>query len=210
MGNADTRHLRNYPTIVEGIIEREEKALGFPPGKRPAPIFMKIHDLQPTPGSRKKRTRAGRGIAAGRGKTAGRGQKGQGARSGGGKGPYFEGGQLPLVRRLPFKRGFTNIFRIEYQEVNTGFLEARFEDGDEVTPQALADAGLIRKAGEPVAILGFGDLTKKLTVYAHRYTKSAAEKITGVGGTTEVLPLKVKGALATVKKMRKEDLDTLG
>lgn len=171
---------------------------------------MKIHDLVPTPGSRKKRTRAGRGIAAGRGKTAGRGQKGQGARSGGGKGPYFEGGQLPLVRRLPFKRGFTNIFRIEYQEVNTGFLEARFEDGDEVTPQALADVGLIRKADEPVVIMGYGDLSKKLTVHAHRYTKSAVEKITEAGGKTELLPLKVKGARATVKKMRKEDLDLLG
>jgi large subunit ribosomal protein L15 len=167
---------------------------------------MKLHDLQPTPGSIKKKTRVGRGISAGKGKTAGRGTKGTGARTGGGKGPYFEGGQLPLVRRLPFKRGFTNIFRIEYQEVNVEFLEARFEAGAVVTPEALYKSGLIRDALEPVVVLGRGDLTKKLTVQAHRFTKSAAEKITKAGGSTEVLPLKVTGALATVKKMRKEDL----
>ena len=84
---------------------------------------MKLHDLRPDPGATRKRRRVGRGIAAGQGKTAGRGTKGQGARAGGGKGPYFEGGQLPLVRRLPFKRGFTNIFRIEYQEVNVDLLD---------------------------------------------------------------------------------------
>ena len=173
---------------------------------------MRLHDLQPTPGSKKKRTRVGRGIAAGRGKTAGRGQKGQGARSGGGKGPYFEGGQLPLVRRLPFKRGFTNIFRIEYQEVNVDFLGQRFsemEDGTMITPDVMADAGLIRNANKPVAILGRGELNKKLVVHAHRFTKSAAEKIVSAGGSTEVIPLKVVGAKATVKKMRKEDLAKL-
>jgi len=161
-----------------------------------APTFMKLHDLQPTPGSRKKRTRVGRGISAGKGKTAGRGQKGQGARSGGGKGPYFEGGQLPLVRRLPFKRGFTNIFRIEYQEVNVALLEQRFDEGAQVTPQALFEVGLIRDAAEPVVVLGRGDLTKKLAVHAHRFTESAAEKIAGAGGTTEIVPLKVTGARA--------------
>ena len=170
---------------------------------------MKLHDLKPTPGSKKKRTRVGRGISAGKGKTSGRGQKGQGARSGGGKGPYFEGGQLPLVRRLPFKRGFTNIFRIKYQESNTDFLEERFDAGAEVNPQTLVDAGLVRDADKPVAILGRGDLSKKLTVKAHRFSKSAEEKITAAGGTIEIIPLKVIGAKATVKKMRKEDLAKL-
>lgn len=170
---------------------------------------MKLHDLQPAPGSRIKKTRVGRGISAGKGKTAGRGQKGQGARSGGGKGPFFEGGQLPLVRRLPFKRGFTNIFRIEYQEVNVSSLEQRFEAGDEVTPETLFEAGLIRDIHEPVVVLGRGDLSKGLTVRVHRFTKSAAEKITGAGGTVDELELKVTGALATVKKLRREELDKL-
>ena len=103
---------------------------------------MKLHDLRPDKGSKKRRTRVGRGISAGKGKTAGRGTKGQGARRGGGKGPYFEGGQLPLVRRLPFKRGFTNIFRIEYQEVNIDALQERFSDGDTVSPETLVEKGL--------------------------------------------------------------------
>jgi large subunit ribosomal protein L15 len=173
---------------------------------------MKLHDLKPTPGSRKSKTRVGRGISAGKGKTAGRGTKGQGARSGGGKGPYFEGGQLPLVRRLPFKRGFTNIFRIEHQEVNIDFLDQRFsemEEGTVITPEILADAGLIRDADKPIVIMGRGEISKKLVIHAHRFTKSAVEKIQKAGGSTEVLPLKLKGALATVKKMRKEDLAKL-
>jgi large subunit ribosomal protein L15 len=170
---------------------------------------MKLHELQPDPGSKKKRTRVGRGISAGKGKTAGRGTKGQGARSGGKKPPYFEGGQLPLVRRLPFKRGFNNIFRIEYQEVNVGRLEELFEAGAAVTPQTLADAGLVRDADKPVAILGDGDLSKKLTVSAHRFTKSAAEKIGNAGGSTEKLELLVKGAQATVKLLPKAKLAKL-
>jgi large subunit ribosomal protein L15 len=170
---------------------------------------MKLHDLKPAPGSKKKRTRSGRGISAGRGKTAGRGTKGQGARSGGGKGPYFEGGQLPLVRRLPFKRGFTNVFRINYQEVNVDFLEKRFEDGDEVTPETLADVGLIRDADLPVVILGRGDLNKKLTVHAHRFTKSATEKINKAGGSTNTLAMKLTGLQATIRKPRKEDIAKL-
>ncbi len=170
---------------------------------------MKLHDLKPTPGSTKKRTRVGRGISAGKGKTAGRGTKGQGARSGGGKGPYFEGGQLPLVRRLPFKRGFTNIFRINYQEVNVESLNERFEDGADVTPETLAEVGLVRDGDKPVVILGRGELSKKLNVQAHRYTKSALEKITGAGGTSETLKLKVIGARATVKKLRKGDYEKL-
>jgi len=172
---------------------------------------MKLHDLKPTQGSVTPKRRVGRGIAAGQGKTAGRGTKGAGSRGRHGrKRQYFEGGQLPLVRRLPFKRGFTNIFRIEYQEVNLDMLAKRFEAGDQVTPQALVEKGLIRDADKPIAILGRGELDKALTVHAHRATKSAAEKIEKAGGKLETLQLLVTGALATVKKMRKEDLAKLG
>jgi large subunit ribosomal protein L15 len=169
---------------------------------------MKLSDLRPAEGSTKNRTRVGRGISAGKGKTAGRGQKGQGARSGGGKGRYFEGGQLPLVRRLPFKRGFTNIFRIEYQEVNVGRLNEHdgIANGAEVTPALLVELGLIRELNSPVVILGNGDLSKKLTIQAHRFTKSAAKKIEDAGGKTETLEVKLTGALATVKRLPKEEL----
>jgi len=170
---------------------------------------MKLHDLKPDPGSKKKKTRVGRGISAGKGKTAGRGIKGTGARSGGGKGAFFEGGQLPLVRRLPFKRGFTNIFRIEYQEVNLDYLEDLFDAGAEVNPAALYEKGLIRDAQKPVVVLGRGELTKKFTVRAHRFTKNAADKIAAAGGSTQVIPLKVTGARATVKKLTKEALAKL-
>jgi large subunit ribosomal protein L15 len=149
---------------------------------------MKLHDLQPVPGSKKRRKRVGRGIAAGQGKTAGRGTKGQSARSGGGKGPYFEGGQLPLVRRLPFKRGFTNIWRVEYAEVNLERLEP-FEAGSEVTPETLLEAGIIKSVSKPVVILARGNLDKKLTVKAHRFSASARAKIEAAGGAVEVLPL---------------------
>jgi large subunit ribosomal protein L15 len=170
---------------------------------------MKLEDLKPAEGSRRKKTRVGRGIAAGKGKTAGRGTKGTGARTGGGKGPYFEGGQLPFVRRLPFKRGFTNIFRINYQEVNLDFLDQSFEAGADVTPQALKDAGLIRNADAPIVVLGRGELNKKLTIHAHRVTKGAAEKIAAAGGSVTRLELVVTGARATVKKLRKSQLDEL-
>jgi large subunit ribosomal protein L15 len=169
---------------------------------------MKLQDLRPDAGSRKSRTRVGRGISAGKGKTAGRGTKGQGARSGGGKGPFFEGGQLPLVRRLPFKRGFTNLFRIEYQEVKVQDLNT-LEAGTVVTPALLAELGFIREANEPLVVLGNGELETKLTVKAHRFTKSAVEKIEKAGGTTETLELKLKGALATVKKLPKDQLAKL-
>ncbi len=169
-----------------------------------ADTAMRLHDLKPEPGSVKKKTRVGRGIAAGKGKTAGRGTKGQGARRGGGKGPYFEGGQLPLVRRLPFKRGFTNLFRIPYQEINVDVLEARFEAGTEITPQLLAQTGLVRDPDEPVVVLGRGELTKAFNVQAQRFTKSAEEKIKAAGGQTTVLPLLLTGAQATVKRPRKE------
>lgn len=170
---------------------------------------MKLHDLQPDPGSKKKRTRVGRGISAGKGKYSGRGIKGQGARSGGGKGPYFEGGQLPLVRRLPFKRGFTNIFRINYQEVNVESLEERFNAGEEVTPMTLAERGIVRDGDKPVVILGRGELSTKLDIKAHRFTKSALEKIFAAGGAANKIPLKITGARATVKKLRKEDYAAL-
>lgn len=163
---------------------------------------MRLHDLKPDRGARKRRTRVGRGIAAGKGKTAGRGHKGQGARSGGGKGLYFEGGQLPLVRRLPFKRGFTNIFRIHYQEVNLRQLAERFSAGDEVNPATLAEKGLVRKAGEPVVILGQGEIDFPLTVQAHRFSQNAKNQIVAAGGTTEKLPILLRGARATVKKLR--------
>jgi large subunit ribosomal protein L15 len=149
---------------------------------------MKLHELQPAPGQKKRRKRVGRGIAAGQGKTAGRGTKGQGARSGGGKGPYFEGGQLPLVRRLPFKRGFTNIWRVEYAEVNLERLD-RFAEGAEVSPEMLAEAGIIKSVRKPVVILGRGELDKQLLVKAHRFSASARRKIEAAGGTVEVLPL---------------------
>jgi large subunit ribosomal protein L15 len=152
--------------------------------------MMKLHDLQPAPGSKKRKKRVGRGMASGKGKTSGRGMKGQNARSGGGKGPYFEGGQLPLVRRLPFRRGFTNIHRIEYKPVNLDRLEAKFGGSDkEITPEALVEAGIIKRSDKAVAILGNGELSSALTIKAHRFSKSAKEKIEAAGGTVEVLPL---------------------
>jgi large subunit ribosomal protein L15 len=129
-------------------------------------------------------------MSSGTGKTSGRGTKGQGARSGGTKGPYFEGGQLPLVRRLPFRRGFTNIWRVEYKPVNLKLLVEKFgDDNQEVNPQTLAEAGLIKHVDEPVVVLGDGELTSALVVKAHRFSKSAREKIEAAGGSVEVLPL---------------------
>jgi len=150
---------------------------------------MKLHDLRPNSGAKKKRKRVGRGIAAGQGKTAGRGTKGQGARSGGGKGPYFEGGQLPLARRLPFKRGFTNIRKIYYKPVNLEQL-AQFDfDGADVTPEILTAVGLLKKVTDPVVVLGSGELSVALTVKAHRFSASAKEKIESAGGTVEIIAL---------------------
>ncbi len=168
---------------------------------------MKLHDLQPDKGSKRKKTRVGRGIASGHGKTSGRGSAGAGARGRTSKSPaYFEGGQLPLVRRLPFKRGFTNIFRIEYQEVNVGALEEWFEAGTAITPALLAEVGLIRKALRPVVILGQGDLKKSFSIRAHRLSKTAQAKITEAGGTFEIIPLPLTGARFTVKLLPKEKL----
>lgn len=149
---------------------------------------MKLHDLRPNSGAKKKRKRVGRGIAAGQGKTAGRGTKGQNARSGGGKGVYFEGGQLPLARRLPYKRGFTNDNKIYYKAVNLKDL-ADFEfDEVDVDPEVMAFLGLIKKESDPVVILGEGEVTQALVVKAHRFSKSAKEKIEAAGGRIEVIP----------------------
>jgi large subunit ribosomal protein L15 len=151
---------------------------------------MKLHDLHPAKGAKKDRKRVGRGISAGQGKTAGRGTKGQNARSGGGVPPYFEGGQLPLVRKLPFVRGynFFNPYKVEFEPVNVDELEARFEAGDEVTPAALVEAGLIDHEDDKVVVLGRGELTLALDVKAHRVSGSAREKIEAAGGSVELLP----------------------
>jgi large subunit ribosomal protein L15 len=149
---------------------------------------MKLNELGPNDGAKKSRKRVGRGISAGQGKTAGRGTKGQGARSGGGKGAYFEGGQLPLARRLPFKRGFTNIRRVEYQPVNLERL-AEFDFGGEtVTPELMSAIGLIKKSSDRVAILGKGEIESAITIQAHRFSATAREKIEAAGGKVEVIP----------------------
>ncbi len=145
---------------------------------------MKLHELRCPPGSRKERRRVGRGIGSGRGKTAGRGHKGQKARSGGGVRPGFEGGQMPLYRRIP-KRGFTNIFKKEFAIVNVKDL-ARFEPGTVVTPELLREAGLVKK-NLPVKLLGKGELDRPLTVKVHQVSKGAAAKVTAAGGKVEVV-----------------------
>ena len=146
---------------------------------------MKLHELQPAAGSKKTRTRVGRGLGSGLGKTSGRGQKGQNSRSGGGVRSGFEGGQMPLYRRLP-KRGFNNVFAKQYAEVNVEQLN-RFEDGATVDPVALIEAGILKNVRDGIRILGNGTLeTKNLTVIANGFTKSAEEKITAAGGKVEV------------------------
>ena len=147
---------------------------------------MKLHELKPAEGSRKDRNRVGRGIGSGNGKTSGRGHKGQKARSGGGVRPGFEGGQMPIYRRLP-KRGFKNIWAKKYAEVNVETLEKKFENGATVDPVALVEAGVLKNVLDGVRILGNGGLTKKLTVIANGFTKSAEEKIKAAGGTVELV-----------------------
>lgn len=146
---------------------------------------MKLHELKPAEGSRKKRNRVGRGTGSGNGKTAGRGHKGQGARSGGGVRLGFEGGQTPLFQRLP-KRGFTNIHRKEYAIVNLETLN-RFEDGTEVTPELLIETGIVRNPKAGIKILGNGKIEKKLTVKANKFSSAAKEAIEAIGGKTEVI-----------------------
>lgn len=149
---------------------------------------MKLNELQPAPGAHKDRTRSGRGISAGRGKTAGRGTKGQNARSGGTKRPYFEGGQLPLVRRLPHLSGFTNIWRVEFVPVNVERFNV-FAAGTEVTPELMAEAGLIKTPAKPVKVLGDGEVERALVVKAHKFSASAREKILAAGGSVEEIAL---------------------
>ena len=150
---------------------------------------MRLHELRPAKGSKKRRKRVGRGDSSGRGKTAGRGTKGQKARSGGNIPPYFEGGQLPLIRRLPRTRGFTNIFKIQFATVNLDRLNERFDGGDEVNPTTLTEVGLIKSPEEMVKVLGRGDLEKPLTVRAHGFSASARAKIEAAGGSIEELSL---------------------
>lgn len=146
---------------------------------------MKLHELKPNPGTCKNRKRLGRGTATGQGKTAGRGQDGQKSRSGGGVRPGFEGGQMPLYRRLP-KRGFTNIFGTVYAEINVETLN-RFEDGTEITPELLKEKKILTKQLDGVKVLGNGEIAKKLTVKAHKFSKKAVEKIEAAGGKVEVI-----------------------
>ncbi len=147
---------------------------------------MKLHELKPVQGSRVKDTRKGRGTGSGLGKTAGKGHKGQKARAGGGKGPYFEGGQTPLQRRMP-KRGFTNIFKTEYVVVNLKQLENCFDAGDVVSPETLVEIGLVKNVRDGIKILGNGEITKPMTVKAQVFSKTAAEKISAAGGQVEVI-----------------------
>ena len=146
---------------------------------------MRLEELKPAPGAKKKAKRVGRGPGSGSGKTAGKGHKGQKARSGGVKGAGFEGGQMPLQRRIP-KRGFTNIFRKEYSVVNLQDLEA-MAGNDPITPEMLMQKGLIKDMKTGVKVLGMGELKAKLTVRAHKFSKSAVEKIQAAGGKVEVI-----------------------
>lgn len=149
---------------------------------------MKLHDLKPQEGSKKKRQRVGRGISAGQGKTSGRGTKGQGARSGGGTRLYHQGGNLPFFRRLPFVRGkgFTPINRMEYNEVNLDQLSGFSAEG-EVTPETLAQARLLRDSRNPVVVLGRGEVEVALKVRVHRITSGARSKIEAAGGSVELI-----------------------
>ena len=146
---------------------------------------MKLHELSPAPGSVKESYRKGRGTGSGNGKTAGKGHKGQNARSGGGVRLGFEGGQLPLYRKLP-KRGFKNRFAVNYAIVNVATLNDKFNDGDTVNLDALMAAGIVRKSLDGLKVLGNGEITKKLTVEAAVFSATAKEKIEAAGGKTEV------------------------
>jgi large subunit ribosomal protein L15 len=149
---------------------------------------MKLHDLKPNEGKKKSRRRVGRGPAAGQGKTAGRGMKGQKSRSGWGGSLYRQGGNLPFYRKLPFMRGegFSPVNRVEYNEINVDVLE-KFKAGTAVTPELLSDENMLHQKKNPIAVLGRGEITKALTVKAHRFTKSAKEKIEAAGGTVELI-----------------------
>ena len=156
---------------------------------------MKQHDLRPPRGATHRRKRVGRGIGSGHGKTGGRGMMGQRARSNPGISPLFEGGQRPLVQRLPTKRGFHNPFRIEYHAVNVGRLAEIFPTGSIVTPRILWERRVVRHLRQPVKILGNGDLDSPLHVYAHAFSESARQKIIAAGGSCTVLDLEMLDAL---------------
>jgi large subunit ribosomal protein L15 len=158
-------------------------------------MTLSLNNLHPAKGSTHKKKRVGRGPGSGLGKTAGRGHKGQKSRSGYSSRPGFEGGQMPLQRRLP-KRGFTNIFKKEWIEISLAKIEANFNSGDEVTPALLHERGLIKKAKHDLVILGTGEVTKSLNISAHRFTKSAREKIEKAGGTATPI---VKAATAAAE-----------
>jgi large subunit ribosomal protein L15 len=159
-------------------------------------MALTLNNLHPAPGSTHKKKRVGRGPGSGLGKTSGRGHKGQKSRSGYSSKSGFEGGQMPLQRRLP-KRGFTNIFKKQWLEISLAKLEENFEAGDEITPEILHQRGLIKKAKHDLVILGSGDITKALKISAHRFTKNAKDKIEKAGGSiTEIV--KEKAAEAQV------------
>ena len=156
-------------------------------------MALALNNLKPAEGSTHKKKRVGRGPGSGLGKTAGRGHKGQKSRSGYSSKIGFEGGQMPLQRRLP-KRGFTNIFKKKWLEVSLGKLEENFNAGDEITPEILHERGLIKKAKHDLVILGTGDMSKALKISAHRFTKTAKEKIEQAGGSITEIKREVKEA----------------
>ena len=147
---------------------------------------MQIHELTPPKGSKRERIRIGRGHGSGKVKTGGKGTKGQNARAGGGVPPYFEGGQLPLIRKLPYRRGFLNPFRVPFREVNVRDL-AGFPVGSTVGPEEFETMGILRGKRGPVKVLGEGELTIKLTVRAHKFSAGARQKIESAGGNTETI-----------------------
>jgi len=147
---------------------------------------MRMHELQAPEGAVRERVRIGRGHGSGKVKTGGKGTKGQKARTGGGVPPYFEGGQLPLIRKLPYRRGFRNPFRVEYREVNVRDLN-EFPAGSSVGPEEFDTAGVLRGNSGPVKVLGQGDLSVKLTVRAHKFSAGARQKIEAAGGTVETI-----------------------
>jgi large subunit ribosomal protein L15 len=147
--------------------------------------MLKLNDIQAPAGANREKKRRGRGSASGQGKTGGRGTKGQKARSGGSVPPWFEGGQMPLNRRLP-KRGFTNIFKKHYQLVNLDQLEKRFEAGQSVNGETLAEAGLVKHAARPIKLLGRGELSKQLTIEVDRASQTAVKAVEAAGGTVTV------------------------
>src|SRR5437588_6246786 len=147
---------------------------------------MQIHELQAPEGAMRERVRIGRGHGSGKVKTGGKGTKGQNARTGGGVPPYFEGGQLPLIRKLPYRRGFRNPFRVEYREVNVRDL-AEFPPGSTIGPEELETAGVLRGKTGPVKVLGQGDLSVGLTIRAHKFSAGARQKIESAGGSVELI-----------------------